>query len=448
MDEYARHLLQENLDADTVHLEAHLPGTVDVERLRAAFTRALAAHPTLRVRQADSRWWHRRYHWEPAPLGPTAVAATAALDPTRRRALTEPPPLAAGPPLRLEAAPAPGGGTALLLTAAHTLADAGTCLRLLCDTADEYAGAPAGRGTGGSGGARAAAGGAGTDARTGTVARTDTVTRAGTAARTGTAAGTAAAAAGGGRPARIAPAADPSPGAGVGVHLSVLPLALTSGNPSGPSRPTVNDLLLTAVQLTLAEWNHRHDHPAGPIHLSMPIDDRPYGPLAPGAPMGNHNHLATIRAEAPAPDAGAGTAATLLGRISTQTRAAKAAPVTGGGPVARLVSAPWLPVGAKAPLTRALRRVAAPWTSTALVSNLGRVTHPLDFGPAGPAEALWFSAPVRMPRGLSVSALTLDGRLHLAVRHCHQLLSGPAAADLARSCAEHLDALAQEGRRR
>lgn len=414
MDEYARHLLQEHLDADTVHVEAHLPGTVDIERLRAAFTRTLAGHPTLRVRQSNSRWWHRRYHWEPAPIDPAAVAATADLGATRHRALTQSPPLATGPPLRLETAPAPGGGTALLLTAAHTLADAGTCLRLLCDLADQYSGTPGGERSTGSAGRRSA----------------------------GSADASAAATDRPGRPVRIAPAASPSPG--TGVHLSVLPLPRTGANRPHP-RPTVNDLLLTAVQLTLAEWNHRHGHPTGPIHLSVPIDDRPYGPLAHGAPMGNHNHLATIRAGTPAPDAGA---AALLGRISEQTRAAKATPVTGGGLVAGLVSTPWLPVGAKAPLTRALRRVAAPWTSTALVSNLGRVTHPLDFGPAGPAGALWFSAPVRMPRGLSVSALTLDGRLHLAVRHCHQLLDPPAAAELARRCAENLEELAREGRRR
>ncbi|MGW6919540.1 condensation protein, partial [Kitasatospora sp. NPDC054939] len=248
---------------------------------------------------------------------------------------------------------------------------------------------------------------------------------------------------------------DPSPG--TGVHLSVLPLppplplpptgqGRTPAGGAAPPRPTVNDLLLTAVHLTLADWNRRHGRPPGPIHLSMPVDDRPHGPLAPHAPMGNHNHLATVRTDTPppAPDA----AATVLDRIGAQTRAAKATPVADGGPVAALVSTPWLPVGAKAPLTRALRRLAAPWTSTALVSNLGRVAHPLDFGPAGRADALWFSAPVRMPRGLSVGALTLDGRLHLTVRHCHRLLAEPAAAEIAGRCAELLAALAADGRRR
>lgn len=409
VDEYSRHLLQEQLDADTVHLEAHLPGTIDLDRLRAAFTRTLAGHPRLQVRQAEPRWWHRRYHWEPAALGSDAV--TAAADPERARhwALSAPPPLAAGPPLRLQAAPAPDGGTVLVLTVAHTLADAGSCLRLLGDLAEQYSGTAA-----------PVPAAATRDRRPGPgpwpVPRS------------------------GGRPARIAPATRPDPAPGTDVHLSVLPvpeLPVGWAVSDGPT-PTVNDLLLTAVQLSLAEWNRQHGHPAGPIHLSMPVDDRPHGPLAPGALMGNHNHLATIRDSAPhsAPEA-----AQALHRISAQTHAAKVARTGGPGLTAALVSAPWLPVGVKAPLTRALRRLAAPWTSTALVSNLGRVAHPLDFGPAGRASALWFSAPVRMPRGLSVSALTLDGRLHLAVRHCHRLLDQAAAAEIARACAATLDAL-------
>jgi NRPS condensation-like uncharacterized protein len=413
MDEYSRHLLQEHLDADTVHLEAHLPGAVDIDRLRHAFVRTMAAHPGLQVRQSDARWWHRRHHWELAPLTPAAVARTADLGHTRHRALTDPPLLSCGPPLRLETAPVPGGGTAVLLTAAHTLADGGTCLRLLCDLADRYSGASPG----------------------GSAAfppRADRYSPPGPLSPRG------------GRPARIAPSRkdDPAPDRGTGVHLGVLPL--TGVSPHLP-HSTVNDVLLTAVQLTLSEWNHRHGRPTGPIHLSMPVDDRPHGPLAPGAPMGNHNHLATIRAEAPLP--GPEGAAILLNRITAQTRAAKAAPA-GSGLVAALVSTPWLPIGAKGPLTRALRRAAAPWTSTALVSNLGRVTHPLDFGSAGRTRALWFSAPVRMPRGLSVSALTLDDRFHLSIRHCHRLLDAPAAAEIAQRCAETLDTLTAAGRRR
>jgi len=425
MDEYSRHLLQEHRDADTVHLEAHLPGAVDGIRIATAFAEVLADRPRLLVRQSPARWWHRRYHWEPAAPGPGAVRTGDDLGRARHRALSEPPPLGAGPPLRLEAVALPDGGTALVLTAAHTLADAGTCLRLLCDLADHYAApapalapavAPApvpARGPGPTPGARAVRRGGPPIAPAGAVRR---------AAR---------------RPARIALAPGPAPGTGTGLYLTAVPVPGTSvPRASGPSPFTVNDLLLTAVQLGITAWNRQHGRPDGPVVLSMPVDDRPEGPLAAAAPMGNHNHLATVHGAVPSPDvlsALAGTAA--------QTRAAKAAPAAGPGPVAALVSTGWLPVGAKAPLTRALRRATAPWTSTALVSNLGRVGHPLDFGPAGRATALWFSAPVRMPRGLSVGAVTIDSRLHLAFRYCRALLDREAAAGLAERCLEALELL-------
>lgn len=407
MDEYSRHLLQEQRDADTVHLEAHLPGAVDPDRLGAALAEVLADHPLLLVRQSAPHWWHRRYHWEPVPPGPAPVRTGTDLDGARGRALGEPPPLSEGPPLRLEAVALPGGGTALLLTLAHTLADAGTGLRLLCDLADRY------RHPGATRSAPAPA------AASALVRRSPQPVPARSAPRAA-------------RPARIAPPSGLVPAPGMG-------LCLVGTTVPPRSRYTVNDLLLTAVQLSLSAWNLDHGRRAGPIVLSMPVDDRPHGPLAAGAPMGNHNHLATVRAAAPARER---DPLALLARTSAQAAAARAVQAGGPGAVAALVSSPLLPVGVKAPLTRALRAAASPWTSTALVSNLGRVAHPLDFGPgAGRAEVLWFSAPVRMPRGLAVSALALDGRLHLAFRYCRRLLDGPAAAELAGRCLESLDRL-------
>ncbi|WP_037683295.1 hypothetical protein [Streptomyces noursei] len=92
-----------------------------------------------------------------------------------------------------------------------------------------------------------------------------------------------------------------------------------------------------------------------------------------------------------------------------------------------------LPVGARRALTRTLRSLAAPWTPTALLSNIGRVPYPLDFGDTGGrATAVWFSAPARMPRGLSITtATTRDGdRIHLALRWSRALLDDAAAARL------------------
>ncbi len=59
---------------------------------------------------------------------------------------------------------------------------------------------------------------------------------------------------------------------------------------------------------------------------------------------------------------------------------------------------------------------------------LGRIDEPPSFGPdAGETTELWFSAPARMPCGLSLGAATVGGQLHLAFRYRHPLFSPDAA---------------------
>jgi hypothetical protein len=95
-----------------------------------------------------------------------------------------------------------------------------------------------------------------------------------------------------------------------------------------------------------------------------------------------------------------------------------------------------LPVTFRAAITRGLRRAAAPWTSTTLLSNIGRIPYALDFGDAGRAHAVWFSAPARLPRGLTVTTASTAGRLHLALRWSKTLLSHGDGAHL-RDLFEH-----------
>jgi hypothetical protein len=127
----------------------------------------------------------------------------------------------------------------------------------------------------------------------------------------------------------------------------------------------------------------------------------------------------------------------LLRRTATRTRALRSLPRPQLGHGAALLTAPWAPVGVRAALTRGLRRAAAPWTSTTLLSNIGRVPYPLDFGAeAGRAGAVWFSAPARMPRGLTVTTASTAGRLHLALRWSRTLLGHEDGAHL-RDLFEH-----------
>jgi hypothetical protein len=65
---------------------------------------------------------------------------------------------------------------------------------------------------------------------------------------------------------------------------------------------------------------------------------------------------------------------------------------------------------------------------TASLSNLGAVESlPALDDAAGPVRAMWFSQPGRMPLGTCVGALTLDGRLHLALRYRHAQFDRSAA---------------------
>ncbi|NEB74191.1 condensation protein, partial [Streptomyces sp. SID14478] len=145
VDEIARHCLQDD-EPETVHIEIHVSGRLDPDRLTTAFTRALRRHPRILMREAPRRWYTSRYTWEltdapdvppvsfPEP-GPNALKAA------RTRALTESPPLSASPPVRLAAVPHPDSGdTVLFLTINHTALDGPACLRVLATAADLYGG--------------------------------------------------------------------------------------------------------------------------------------------------------------------------------------------------------------------------------------------------------------------------------------------------------------------
>ncbi|MBK3644531.1 condensation protein, partial [Streptomyces sp. MBT33] len=106
VDEVARHCLQEE-EPETVHIEVHLPGPLDRDRLRTAFAEALRRHPRILMREAPGGWYRRRYEWELTAEPDVEVVTFSpvgrcALRDARTRALTEAPPLSASPPIRLE----------------------------------------------------------------------------------------------------------------------------------------------------------------------------------------------------------------------------------------------------------------------------------------------------------------------------------------------------------
>ncbi|MFF4560494.1 condensation protein [Streptomyces sp. NPDC001435] len=401
VDEVARHCLQD-AEPETVHIEVQLPGRLDPARLRKAFGEALRRHPRSLMREAPRPWYRARYEWELTaepdvevtrfpPPGPDARGHA------RQRALDCAPPLSAAPPIRLEAVPE-GAGTMLILTVNHAALDGPACLRVVATAAELY---------GGRDNSPAAPPVRTPDAERESVAVPSNWTP----------------------PARVAPGSPgPSPSPGNGVIVTELPLPHRPGG----SPYTVNDQLMVTTALLIAHWNRDHGARPRPIRITMPVDDRPRDA---GMPIGNGTRLVEVPFAPEELDAT--DMAGLLRRTAVRTRFLKSLPRPQLGHGAALLTAPWAPVAVRAALTRGLRRAVAPWTSTTLLSNIGRIPYPLDFGEeAGRADAVWFSAPARMPRGLTFTTASTAGRLHLSVRWSRSLL-GPADGAQLRDLFEH-----------
>ncbi|MEU6353820.1 condensation protein [Streptomyces sp. NPDC047072] len=418
VDEISRHCLQEE-EPETVHIEVHLPGRLDQPRLRKAFTEALRRHPRILMREAPGNRFRRRYEWELTPDPDVEVVTFPppgrnALRDARTRALEEAPPLSLSPPIRLEVVeepepnppkgrgelrdqPPPAGSqaTVLFLTINHTALDGPACLRILATAAEIYGG------------------------KDNSPAPTPTRTQEPPAPPENTPSNWT-------RPARVAQGRpDPSPGNGLLVTELPLP-----HRPKG-SPYTVNDQLMVTTARTIAHWNREHGESPRPLRITMPVDDRPRDTTM---PIGNGTRLLEVPFT---PEELKDPTPTLLRRTAQRTRALKSLPRPQLGHGASLLTAPVTPVTWRAALTRGLRKTAAPWTSTTLLSNIGRVPYPLDFGEeAGRAHAVWFSAPARMPRGLTVTTASTAGRLHLALRWSRALLSHGDGAHL-RDLFEH-----------
>jgi NRPS condensation-like uncharacterized protein len=363
------------------------------------------------MREAAGPWYRRRYEWE-LTSGPDVQVVTFpppdpdALKHARDRALGDAPPLSASPPIRLEVVDEDDGtdGTVLFLTINHTALDGPACLRILATAAELY---------GGRDNSPASPPVRTPDAPQEPVDTPSTWSP----------------------PARVAHGT-PEPSPGNGMLVTELPV---------PHRPkgspyTVNDQLMVATALMITHWNREHGARPRPLRITMPVDDRPRGT---DMPIGNGTRLVEVpfAPEELDPD----RMRELLRRTADRTRALKSLPRPQLGHGAALLTAPVVPVAWRAAVTRGLRRAAAPWTSTTLLSNIGRIPYSLDFGEqAGRAHAVWFSAPARMPRGLTVTTAATAGRLHLALRWSRTLLSHGDGTHL-RDLFEHYLHATEEG---
>lgn len=416
-----------------VHLEAWVPGRLDEAVLRAAVRAVLDAQAALRVRRGRARWWRHRYFWEhtAAPdADPVRVAGFAdegELGRLRSALISQSPALEVSPPFTLLLATGPFGDR-LLLNAHHALFDGLACVRLLRAVADEYtarvgqrpAGQPAsGRSESGPGGR----GGPDSPGQSGPGPRGPGPNGPGRRAAFGRVTKIARRPEGGPRACR----------AGYGLHQSSWD-GLAQASRLRANGPSVNDLLIAALMITVSEWNGAHGARCGLIKITMPVGERDQASAA--GQWANRSRLTTVAARLRClqPESG------LLTEVAAQTRHAKdhAGPQVGSG-IAAVARAP-LPVAVKRSLIRAgLRGAGAVLADTCLVSNLG-VVEPLAFGAAS-ASQLWFSTSAHMPRGLSLGALTCADDVRLTWRYRRALLTDDAAAQFAERYLEVLDRL-------
>ncbi len=419
----AIHLLDTPAEQWSIQLEVRVAGAIDDARLRAAIPVALAAHPMARARLLPARRTDKRWTWSIGatpdldPLKVLDCADDVGLAQARADLHSLPVPLAESPPLRLRLARQPSGHV-VMLNANHAAFDGFGALALLRSIARAYAGEPE------------------PDPEVGLAEARDIgrLTRpAGPADR----ARRFRALAGKARDLAVPPARLAAQGGsdrpGYGIHQLSLP------TPARPANVTVNDLLLGALNLAVVGWNAAHGVRCPRIGVLMPVNLRPREWRTEMVT----NFVSESRVSTAPADRR--SSRRLLGTISSQTARIKAG--EGAALMEVLALSARLPLGVKQTLSPLLWATGNRLVDTAVLSNLGAVAEGdlPDFGPeAGAVTGLWFSAPARMPCGLSLGAASAAGALHLAFRYRFPLWGAAAAEAFAERFVIELGVLVRE----
>lgn len=407
------------LDAEAapwaIQLEVDTAGRLDEARLRRAIRQGLLRHPLAHARRVPAHAAERTHEWELVgevevdPLRVGTCPDPAALAVARSDFYSRGVPLAESPPLRVRLVRRPHGDL-VMFNVNHVALDGFAALRVVRSVARAYRGEPDPvpavdlRATRDLGRLFEARDAGARRARYRLLADKlrDLL----------------------GPPARLAPDGG-SNRPGYGFHHVSLSAGQTRALVDGArGTSTVNDLLLAALNLTVARWNAEHGASCRRVGVLVPVNlwpDRPAGVAG--------NYALPVRVTTTAGDRT--TPHRLVERITAQTTAIKQ-DGTGAALLEILGVAAGLPIWAKRALPGLLWVTGDRLVDTAMLSNLGRVDRPPRFGEGSlDTAAMWFSPPARMPLGLAVGALTVGDRLHLAFRYRHPLLGDDAAARLA-----------------
>jgi arabinofuranan 3-O-arabinosyltransferase len=413
-----------------VHLEVRVPGRLDEAAFRTAAATAIMADPRTASRRAQGSAVRRRYQWElPTRLDTDPVSFTtftndAELALQRAAFIERSPSIDESPPVRLLVASGPDADY-VILNAHHAALDGHSCLELLRVLGRHYRGVET-NGTEQEGSLP------GLGLRPAPLPVTGHAGRApsGGPAAAGQGNFSLSAAKPGlprlrraWRPARIA--AQRGTERGYGVHLMLLPGVPVVRDFATGDRATLNETLITALIVTVGRWNTWHGRPARLVRVTVPVNARKKGELS---VAGNHSRLVTIAALAPQPSE---ELMPLLFDVAQQARRARQKPGPQLGASLRGLAAIWCPAVVKRWLVRAALRTVGPVVcDTVMLTNLGNVTDPPDFGAAS-STTMAFSAQAQMPRGVCVGVITAGGRLQVAFRYNRALLDQAAAESFA-----------------
>ena len=214
--------------------------------------------------------------------------------------------------------------------------------------------------------------------------------------------------------------------AGFGFHLMRLGRTQTAQLIARRRPPaTANDLLIASLAVAIRRFNDARG--VDPLHIAVatPLNLRP--------PECSQEIVSNIFSSTSVPilvDQQSDLTRAQLA-VADRTETLKQRRQQGGMIDWPLGDGIW-PVGLLALLTRMLRGPAAKSADTAVLSNLGRLPAPLDFGAdAGSATELWFSPPGRMPLGTAVGAAMMDDEIFLTIRYCKAQFDTAGAAAFA-----------------
>ena len=402
----AVHLLDTPAEPWSIQLEVRVAGVLEQERLRAAVVAGLAHHPMARAKLLPARKTDKRWTWaitgvpDLDPLKVVDCADDLELAQVRSELHSLSVPLAESPPLRLRLARHPMGDV-LMVNANHAAFDGFGTLQVLRSIARAYVHEeepdppvelPRAREV---------------DSLTRPDGLIDRARRFRALAEKARDIATP--------PARLA-AQGGTDRPGYGIHQISIPV------PSAPEGASVNDLLLCALNLAIAGWNIEQGTACRRIGVLMPVNLRPPEWKTEVVT----NFVSESRVSTTPKDRQ--TSRDLLRAIVAQTRRVKAG--EGAALMELLSRTARFPLWLKQPLSPFLWITGNRLVDTAVLSNLGTIDDDElpRFGPeAGDVVGLWFSAPARMPCGLSMGAVTAAGALHLAFRYRYPLW-GPAAA--------------------